>query len=155
MFLDDTWIEDHQRLTRLWHKADIFPEPVLRPEMPWEGTNVTMYGTVFRMGEAWRMYYSTYKPREEPLMCVAESADGLHWSRLTVGEIEYQGSKENNIVMRPANCPSVYYEPEDIAAPFKMIRVAKGGIYGATSKDGLRWATIPEPLVAPTGTSST
>lgn len=46
LFLDDFWIEDHQRLTHQWHQADIFPEPVLRPEEPWEGTNVTLYGSV-------------------------------------------------------------------------------------------------------------
>ena len=45
LLLDDFWIEDQQRLTRQWHQADIFPEPVLRPKEPWEGTNVTLYGS--------------------------------------------------------------------------------------------------------------
>ena len=40
LFLDDTWIEDQAMLTRVWHAAEIYPEPVLRPETPWEGTTL-------------------------------------------------------------------------------------------------------------------
>ena len=29
LFLDDLWIEEQHKLTRLWHPADIYPEPVL------------------------------------------------------------------------------------------------------------------------------
>ncbi len=154
LLLDDFWIEDQQRLTRQWHQADIFPEPVLRPEEPWEGTNVTLYGSVMRLGERWRLYYTTYKPLEDPIMCVAESDDGLHWERPIVGTIEYDGSTQNNIVACPANCPSVMHDPDDTTAPFKMIRVgALGqarGILGATSKDGLHW-TGEECILTPCG----
>ena len=51
LFLDDTWIEDQSRITRLWHKPEILPEPIFRPEMPWEGTEVIMYGTGFWLGD--------------------------------------------------------------------------------------------------------
>ncbi len=152
LFLDDSWIEDQQRLTRLWHKADIFPEPVLRPENPWEGNSVSVNGTVFKVGDRWRMYY-----KAPGSMCVAESEDGLQWERPTVGQFEYQGSTENNIVMRPVTIPSVCYEPEDVDAPFKMITLlgrAAGkasGIYGAVSKDGFRWTLLPGPILTPTG----
>ena len=151
LFLDDTWVEYQQRLQRLWHKADIFPEPVLRPEKPWEGTDVLLYGTVFKLGETWRMYYSVRKPGESPVMCLAESNDGLQWHRPVLGQVEYEGSKENNIVMRPVDLPTICYDPEDSEAPFKMItHLGKpGGIYGAVSKDGLRWSMLPGPLIAP------
>ncbi len=148
LFLDDTWIEDQQRLTRLWHKADIFPEPVLRPEMPWEGIKLLMYGTVFRFGDTWRMYYATEKHGEPSALCVAESSDGLRWERPIVGEIDYQGSKQNNIVMGRVNCASVCHDPEDTEAPFKMITLAPGGIRGAVSKDGYRWSELGAPLIS-------
>ena len=111
LFLDDFWIEDHQRLTRQWHQADIFPEPVLRPEEPWE--------------------------------------------RPVVGTIEYGGNTQNDIVARPANCPSVMYDPDDTTAPFKMIRVGVSGqargIFGATSEDGLHWREGEECILTPCG----
>ena len=50
LFLDDNWVEDVQRLTRLWHKADIYPEPLVRPDQPWETRGLVLYGTVLRLG---------------------------------------------------------------------------------------------------------
>ena len=45
LFLDDTWIEEQSMLTRIWHKPHLYPEPVMRAEKPWEGTNLAFYGT--------------------------------------------------------------------------------------------------------------
>ena len=37
LFLDDLWIDDQHKLTRLWHPADIYPEPLMLDGKPWEG----------------------------------------------------------------------------------------------------------------------
>ena len=164
LFLDDTWIEDQQRLTRLWHKADTFPEPVLRPEMPWEETVVRLYGTVFKLEDRWRMYYvgGRYRGGDTGMvLCVAESDDGIHWERPIIGEIEYQGSKENNIVLRPIQSPSVCYDPEDEEFPFKLFDHgrpgpgAPGALMGAVSKEGYRWTRLPGALLSPVGDRKT
>ena len=137
LFLDDTWIEDQQMLTRLWHKGDIYPEPVLTPQMPWEGQTLVMYGTVMRLGDTWRMYYTSGL---HAYLCIVESEDGFNWRRPTVGRVEFNGSKENNIVHAPVNCATICYDPQDEDAPFKMITLIKaGGIRGGVSKDGLSW----------------
>src|SRR5690349_12980325 len=44
LFVDDTWIEETSRLERAWESAEIFPEPVLRPEKPWEGQQIVISG---------------------------------------------------------------------------------------------------------------
>ena len=158
LFLDDTWIEDQSRITRLWHKPEILPEPIFRPEMPWEGTEVIMYGTVFWLGDRLRMYYSTLN-RPFPgkrYLCVAESINGLQWNRLNVGSVEFEGSKHNNIVLEPTNSPSIMYEPDDRESPFKLIYHGTapngvGGMVGAVSQDGLRWDLLREPLLTPVG----
>ena len=49
LFLDDTWIEETSRLERVWTTAEIVPEPVLKPEAPWEGMQIVMFGSVFRL----------------------------------------------------------------------------------------------------------
>lgn len=161
LFLDDTWVDDAQRLVRLWHKARIYPEPVLRPEKPWEDRQVCMHGAVFTLGKEWRMYYVAYNPPEPEMVCVALSEDGVHWDRPVVGEIEYRGSKENNIVYllnsEYDDFSSVCYDPEDGEHPFKMAWYATGqpgGIRGALSKDGFHWTPLPEPLVFPSGDRS-
>ena len=143
LFLDDTWIDDQQMLTRLWHPAQLYPEPVLRPEAPWEGTSVTSHSTVLRVGDRWRMYYRTFAPDHGGFLCVAESTDGLRWERPALGIHEYKGSTANNIVMTDMKCASVMYDPEDEAAPFKgLVFLPHGGITGATSRDGYHWTVM-------------
>ena len=99
LFIDDRWVEESYRSTRSWYNADIFPEPVLRPKKPWEGTNIWLYGGVIKIGDRFRMYYSAqnqFMPAGMP-MCVAESDDGLQWHRPIVGEVECMGDKNNYI----------------------------------------------------------
>ncbi len=151
LFLDDTWVAEQRRLQRRWYPAEVYPEPLLRPDMPWEGTGLIFYGTVFRLDGAYRMYYSTFNPNQPSLVCVAESDDGLRWQRPTVGTVEYGGSRDNNIVMSGIVNPSVMHEPDDPAAPFKLIWQKGGAIRGATSRDGYRWTPLPDPLLAPVG----
>lgn len=148
LFLDDLWVEDVQRLTRLWHKPDIYPEPLVRADKPWEVPNIVMYGTVLRIGDLWRMYYCV----ERKTLCLAESDNGLQWRKPNLGRVEFQGSKENNIVFRGINCPSIMHDPEDTDAPFKMISIGTRelghhGIRGLTSKDGLQWTLLKETLI--------
>ncbi len=149
LFLDDTWIEEQSMLTRIWHKPHLFPEPVMRPEMPWEGTNLAFYGTVFKIGEAWRMYYTTASPDFRAAMCVADSTDGFHWTRPELGIHEFRGSKKNNIAITHCRCVSVYHDPED-EYPFRTM-VHRGpsktghpvyGMYEAVSKDGYHWTEL-------------
>ena len=95
LFLDDGWIDDQSMLTRLWHKPLLYPEPVMRPETPWEGTALALYGTVLKVGDVWRMYYTTAAPDFPAAMCVADSTDGFHWTRPNLGIHEFRGSKKN------------------------------------------------------------
>lgn len=134
-------------LTRIWHKPLLYPEPVMRPEMPWEGTSLSFYGTVLRIGEAWRMYYTTASPDFRAAMCVADSTDGFHWTRPELGIHEFRGSKRNNIVLTHCRCVSVYYDADDEEYPFRTM-VHRGpsktghpvyGMYEAVSKDGYHW----------------
>ena len=157
LFLDDRWIEETQRLSRLWHRAEIYPEPVVRPDEAWEGSSLLMTGTVIKVGETLKMYYLSRGTSTVPgCFCVAESEDGLHWRKPRLGLIEADGSKENNIVFTtPFKCPSICYEPEDSDAPFKLFYHGPSskvdpGLYVAVSKDGYRFERLPGP-VAQTG----
>jgi len=68
-----------------------------------------MYFVVFRDEDRYRMYYrgqnifnvdgTKYIIEERGVWCYDESTDGIHWERPNLGLWEFQGSKENNIIM--------------------------------------------------------
>ena len=161
LFLDDTWIAESARLERVWSTAEIMPEPVLRPEAPWEGAQIIMFGSVFRLSNGWRMYYLTYNRPEPSRYCLATSDDGLHWERPNLGLVEFRGSRKNNILWEPAtgegnDGPTICHDPDDAAAPFKMMYYGFGGHrmrgeYVAFSKDGIEWRHREQPVMTNTG----
>jgi hypothetical protein len=76
----------------------------------------------------------------------ATSDDGLHWTKPNLGLVEYNGSKDNNIVR--TNIDSIYractilYEPDDPDAQrrFKLFWEGNGQLsHVAFSADGLDW----------------
>ena len=92
-----------------------------RPEMknlaltgddPWEGVH-NGYACVIKVGDAYRMYYRADGQRGEvhkdesvrskSLLCVAESKDGIAFTKPVIGKVEYNGSKENNAVFTRDN----------------------------------------------------
>src|ERR1700759_5422528 len=87
----------------------------IRFDKPWEG-NTRAYFTVFHDGDKYRLYYrgasepsyvrpSALKPGEtvppihRALTCYAESTDGINWTKPSLGLVDFNGSKDNNIVL--------------------------------------------------------
>ena len=100
LFVDDYLIE------RLSNVELRLQKPVPRNvaidhDAPWEG-NTSGYHTVFRDGNLFRAYYrgSHYEPggNYKPVVCYAESRDGIEWYRPELGLINYKGSTRNNII---------------------------------------------------------
>ncbi len=93
--------------------------PVLRygdPGEPDQG-GATFYGTVLREGDLFRMWYLAISPRGHfSKDCFfpawhgyAESPDGIHWEKPKLGLVEFEGSKENNLVW-PRKPVRLYYQ---------------------------------------------
>ena len=150
LFLDDLWIDEQHKLTRLWHAADIYPEPVLRAEKPWEGTSIQV-ATVMKTGDHWKMYYEAHHAmHSRPVCCLAESDDGMQWERPSLGLVEYCGNKQNNIlpVESGKSLRQICHDPEDEKAPYKMTCLGPGGIRGSISQDGYQWTELDKPLIS-------
>lgn len=115
LFVDDHHIAQMHGLRRSIHSPELVSsEPVLRPEMPWESTIGA--GTVLfdEQQQRFRLWYYTCPgsaaggktvkidgqswPANRSLVCYAESDDGIVWHRPMLGQVEFEGSKENNIV---------------------------------------------------------
>lgn len=103
LFVDDFLIQSLTQARQVMHT----PEPkevVIVCDSPWEG-NTSAYYTLFQDGDLFRMYYrgahsdlASKKNAHPEFVCYAESRDGVHWEKPKLGLIEFQGSKENNIL---------------------------------------------------------
>jgi hypothetical protein len=154
---DDHWVAFQTHLVRRWLPAKVYPYPVVTPDRPWERRVLAMYGSVLpRPGGGYRMYYSNHAPAvEHSKVFLAESEDGFTWIKPEVGQVEWQGSRANNIVVASewiSDSPSAIYEPDDPEAPYKLLffemRATESwgtgwGLYGYVSPDGYRWSQLP------------
>ena len=142
-------------------------EMVLHHDEAWEGTG-SGYHSIFQDGDRYRMYYKAWhldvkegsvNTNRHPLYCCyAESKDGIHWEKPRLGLHEFQGSKDNNIVMTSgelgplhvdAGHPAVFKDenrdaPDD--AKYKAIfrSVKPNGLLPFKSADGLDWKPMTD-----------
>ncbi len=133
-------------------------EIVLTFDKPWEGL-YSGYETVLADGDIYRFYYRGMPRAEHSLdvevTCVAESRDGIHWTRPNVGTYEVEGTKQNNVVLaRNRGChnlaPFVDTRP-DVSADqrYKALGgTGKPGLLAFVSPDGLHWKQVQdEPVI--------
>ncbi len=145
------------------------PEPqevVFTADAPWEGNISANFG-LFQDGDTYRMYYrggssfttqkayhdwrtSTDKQNDPyPLQvaCVAESKDGIHWTRPDLGIVERDGSKKNNILLESnseGHNFAAFKDENPKATPemrYKGI-AGKGNPQLFKSADGFHWEKI-------------
>ena len=116
---------------------------------------IKYYGTVCQVEGEFRLWYlgqGLDEGDEKPQfrVCYAMSTDGVNWEKPNLGLVEFNGSKENNLVAfesarQPSTC-SVLYEPEDPdpARRFKMVTEHNPYYITASfSADGINWKEGP------------
>ena len=143
-------------------------EIVFVPDAPWE-TNMAHYHNVVKDGDTYKMYYISHydvAPKLENegkskgstieilnlFVCYAESKDGLHWVKPNLGICEWNGSKENNIILRSVDKPEeggffdnffVFIDTNPNCPPEKRFKATAYHNYyrlaGWVSPDGIRW----------------
>ena len=161
LLLDDYLIAARKGLRRVLHQPAKHPNnPLMVGETAWEGGRrwgpVLAYVLRDEATGRFRLWYRsrvTYQARgrtySDPNL-YAESADGLHWERPNLGLYEWEGSKENNIILAAGDLRGLIHEPHDAAAPWKAVwehnsparspdGVTREGYYVYTSRDGIRW----------------
>lgn len=136
--------------------------PLLKAGKPWESMALNAF-SVIRDAKGWHMWYAaydtSYRNDNDALLCYATSGDGVHWTRPNLGLVEYNGSKDNNILFDARmggglHGQCVFLDPGAPAAErYKMVFVREplgyGGwfVHGAVSADGLHWTFLTEPLL--------
>ncbi|MDI6828632.1 MAG: hypothetical protein QME62_09130 [Armatimonadota bacterium] len=105
LFLDAMVVEESKGLKRVFHSAEKFEgNPILKHEKPWEGDGVCVGGTIMWMGGKLTMRYRCWGKNAVHHACYAESTDGINWERPNLGMVEYDGSKNNNILPYGNGC---------------------------------------------------
>ena len=174
LFVDDYLVESATNTTRVMNPArKVDNNPVLRPEMPWEGNDVRPRHIYFDDREGvFKMLYQgkSHSGRraadgtvvvvgqdDPPVNCVAVSDDGVHWERPVLNRIEFRGSKRNNIVPMSAMYPdegiqlNMFLDRREVdpSKRFKALGWTKPTsapmfVYLYYSPDGLDWTPHPD-----------
>jgi hypothetical protein len=158
LFVDDSLIDKMTGVELRLH-SPVPKEVAIVFDAPWEG-NTSAYVTVFRDGNRYRMYYrgSKYDPEtgkySKQRTCYAESADGKNWTKPSLGLIEYDSSKENNIVWDGVGSHNFTpFKDENPDCPreakYKALATGEGGLVAFRSPDGIHWRLLQqEPVIA-------
>lgn len=122
LFLDDAAIESLKNTRFVLKPAvKVSNNPVLRSDQPWEGKTIAeatvFYDEDLQLFRMWYPVYDYHPPippveqQNEPRIadmvserkrctaCYAVSQDGYNWEKPSLGLVEFQGSKDNNILM--------------------------------------------------------
>ena len=129
LFVDDYLIESTSHCVPTVNRAEkVAGNPVLRSEHPWEGPHLRVDSVWWddEAGQFQMRYSATHwqarRVKEEVIMeeagetrtCLAISADGIQWEKPVVGEVEYEGSKQNNILPQDWLMGYTYPDPNAV-----------------------------------------
>lgn len=123
LFVDDRYVERNIGLKRKFHEPRKHPaNPVIRADRPWEkdaafvDTGLVFFDEAEGLFKAWYQGGACYGPRDGSHMGYAVSQDGIVWEKPSLGQVEFQGSKDNNILLM-AECmmhdPAVIIDHHD------------------------------------------
>ena len=171
LFVDDYLIEEMTGARLKLHNP--MPREVVFPfDAPWEGAD-SGYATILKDGDRFRMYYRGGGDLSREYTCMAESGDGIQWTRPTLGLFEFDGKKDNNIVWtgeEKAYWESHNFSPFRDANPaaveaqrYKAVTLGRWGAGDArktvllafVSPDGVHWKRLrDEPIIMEGGFDS-
>lgn len=163
LFVDDFMIDDIAGGAERKMHNPVPREVVFVSDKPWEGP-ISGYYSIVQHDSKIRMYFSgrPYYDKKlyegenvntdyaiEQTTCMVESTDAINFVRPNLGLVEFNGSKENNIVYHgvPSHNFTPFIDTNPQAIPeqrFKAIAYAEKGhglsIYA--SADGIKWQNI-------------
>ena len=162
LFVDDHVVERRINCRREFNQVEKASfNPIIVCDKPWErgeGWYIERMTLIddphYGLLRAWYETIKTYKDRpSETYMCYATSQDGVHWHKPNLGIVEFDGSKDNNIVAHPKSEASSMrwfdLDPreKDPSHRYKSLdRGPNGQFIPKYSADGFRAATAPDKL---------
>ncbi|MBN2270872.1 MAG: hypothetical protein JXN61_09680 [Sedimentisphaerales bacterium] len=163
LLVDDYLIDRTTGDIELRLHSPTIQDVVLTHDKPWEG-NTCGYHTMFRDGDICRMYYrgsnhdeKTQKQSHPPMVCYAQSPDGINWQRPNLGLVEFQGSRNNNIILEDfgAHNFTPFKDPNPQCPPQALYKAVarerwngKDTLVAFISPDAIHWKPMQEaPII--------
>jgi hypothetical protein len=146
-------------------------EIVLTTDQPWEGPTCAYFSAIQDGGRV-RLYYRGSSGGSDhsdaQVTCVAESSDGIHFTRPKLGLIEAGGTTDNNVIWRGveshnfspfldthpnAQANERYKALGGVKQPGKNWHQGEtpGGLYALASADGVHWKKMKDTPVMTKG----
>lgn len=166
LFVDDHIIDAIRGPVALRLNPAVPAEVVLAADRPWEGETNTYYNLVDAGdGRSYLYYRGSGKRggkdnRGGQFTCIAETSDGVHFERLKVGLVEFEGSKDNNILPISGESTSNFTVFRDTRPDVPEDQLFKAMAFHPTerftlssyvSPDGLNWRLLQEKPVLRAG----
>ena len=145
LFIDHRFIESSEDVRLVVNPPVKRPGAILRGDKPWDAFRLIFFSIAEDDG-VYKMWYQAFDKDQwgggTPRMCYATSRDGLNWEKPNLGLVEYEGSKDNNILLENKKLGFVFIDPN--AKPeqrYKMVYgyQATGHTRVGTSADGVQW----------------
>lgn len=140
----ESWNVEYEAATLEKHDGN----PIITCEKPWEKVMSFTCGLYEEEDSTFKLWYGSYE-KGNARTCYATSKDGINFEKPNLGLIEYEGSRDNNIVFVGPEATSVlkdFNEP-DPEKRYKMgydiVDHRGNGLSIATSPDGLSWTGHP------------
>jgi hypothetical protein len=167
LMLDESSVADGRDLQFHLNPAQKYGgNPVLSPGRPqdWDGLQIEWPGTVLfdPVDRMYRCWYSGFEAVQHSSrkwrLGYAESADGFHWVKPRLGQVEHRGQPTNQIAEPPGTfaMSTVFFDPSarDGGHRFLGLWMRIGGEDKdwthqkvlARSRDGITWETTGEPI---------
>lgn len=154
MMVDDALISSADGL-RFELNRPLPREIAICADKPWESVGSLVYNTVFEWNGRYHLYYRATGPENKgdrdslQYLCYARSTDGVHWEKPNLGIYDYQGGRDNNILMGGDICHNFTPFPDANPAcpPDQIIKALAGydhAVYIFTSADGFHFERLTD-----------
>ncbi|MCK5811999.1 MAG: hypothetical protein KAG94_03825 [Clostridiales bacterium] len=166
MFVDNSLIE-YQKGTSLKLHEPKREERVLSFDLPYE-CSTSGYVTILPVGKQYYLYYRGISVRNNSktdyeVTCLAISNDGIHFDKPSFNMVEFNGNKDNNIILKDSeichnftpfidnnpNCKE--HQKFKAVGGHKRIGINKAKLYGLYSSDGIHFTKIKEEPILTDG----
>jgi len=160
IFLDGFFLDRAEGVELTMHKPYRDGQILIKPDQPWEmdpegqEQRIGIYSCVLKEDGKVRLWYDQRRGKDdaEIRVCYAESEDGIHFTKPTLGLHEVDGSTANNVVLpgpriagaavwKDPNAPATHrYKTQTKVYPSEQLEMH-------SSPDGLHWELFGIPKV--------